>query len=70
MWWAPEYADLRLDGRLANALPAWEVFGVPVSLAVTDPETTPVCVGSSDQELESVLMSEWDHEPVLAGLPD
>lgn len=28
---------------------------MPVTLAVTDPETTPFCVGSSDQALESVL---------------
>lgn len=69
-WWTPEYADLRIEGRLANALPAWEVFGVPVNLAVIDQESTPFCVGSSDQELASVLSAEWDHETVLAGLPD
>jgi hypothetical protein len=68
-WWAPEYADLRIEGRLANALPAWEVFGVPVTLAVTDPEATPYCVNSSDAELAKVLTAEWDHEPVLADLP-
>jgi hypothetical protein len=69
-WWAPEYSQLRMDGRLANALPAWDVFGVSVSLAVTDPEATPYCVASSDEELQAVLTSEWDHEPVLAGLPE
>ena len=69
-WWTPEYVDLRLDGRLANALPTWEVLGVPVTLAVTDPDTTPFCIRSPDHVLESVLTTEWDHEPVLAGLPD
>ena len=69
-WWAPEYAQLQMEGRLANALPAWDVFGVPVSLAVTDPEATPYCRASSDPELHSVLTNEWHHEPVLAGLPD
>jgi len=69
-WWTPEYAHLRLQGRLANALPAWEVFGVPVTLAVKDPEATPYCVGSSNQGLHSVLTNEWDHERILAGLPD
>ena len=69
-WWAPEYADLRMDGRLANALPAWDVFGVPVGLAVTDPQATPYCVASPDAKLSAVLTSEWDHEAVLAGLPD
>jgi hypothetical protein len=68
-WWAPEYAHLKLDGRLANALPAWDVFGVPVSLEVTDPETAPYCIGSSDQELQAVLTNEWDHDTVLAELP-
>ncbi len=69
-WWAPEYAQLRMDGHLANALPTWAVFGVPVSLAVTDPQATPYCVASSDSELRAILTSEWDHEPVLAALPD
>jgi hypothetical protein len=69
-WWSPEYAQLQMDGRLANALPVWEVFGVPVSLAVTDPEATPYCVASADRGLQAVLTNEWDHEPVLSGLPD
>lgn len=69
-WWSPEYAQLHLHGRLANALPAWEVFGVPVSLAVTDVDATPYCVASTDAELQAILTTEWDHEPVLATLPD
>jgi hypothetical protein len=69
-WWAPEYAQLQLEGRLANALPAWDVFGVPVSLAVIDPNQTPACVASSDEGLHEVLTREWDHELILAGLPD
>lgn len=69
-WWSPEYEQLRMDGRLANALPGWDVFGVPVTLAVVDPQATPYCVASSDTELSTVLTSEWDHEPILATLPD
>lgn len=69
-WCAPEYAHLRMDGRLANALPTWDVLGVPVSLVVIDPQATPYCVASSDSELNCVLTNEWDHEAVLAGLPD
>lgn len=68
-WWSPEYSQLRMDGRLANGLPGWPVFGSPVSIAVTDPEATPYCVGSSDQQLEAVLRREWDHDAVLSGLP-
>ena len=67
-WWAPEYAELKIEGRLANALPSWDVFGIPVNLAVTDPEARPYCVANSDKELQAVLTNEWDHEPVLAGL--
>lgn len=69
-WWSPEYQALHLEGRLANALPAWDVFAVPVSLAVSDPEATPYCISSSDEELGAVLTQEWDHERVLAGLPN
>jgi hypothetical protein len=69
-WWSPDYSQLRLEGRLANALPAWEVFGVPVTLAVTDPQATPYCVSSCDDELSAVLSHEWDHDVVLAGLPN
>ena len=69
-WWAPEYAELRMDGLLANALPGWQVLGAPVSLAVTDPDTTPYCVVSSDAGLSAVLTTTWDHDLVLADLPD
>ncbi|PVU83080.1 hypothetical protein DDP54_08775 [Cellulomonas sp. WB94] len=68
-WWAPDYANLKFGGRLANALPTWQVLGAPVSLAVTDPDATPFCVASTDSGLQSVLASEWDHELVLAALP-
>ncbi len=68
-WWAPEYAQLTMEGRLANALPSWEVFAVPVTIAVSDPDVTPYCVSSTDQQLRSVLTGDWDHELILAGLP-
>jgi hypothetical protein len=69
IWWTAEYAQLTMEGRLANALPCWEVFGVPVTIAVSDPDVTPYCVSSSDQELASVLTDEWDHDLVLDTLP-
>jgi hypothetical protein len=58
-----------MDGRLANALPAWDVFGVPVTIAVTDPEATPYCVSSPDHQLGSVLSDHWEHDLILSGLP-
>jgi len=68
-WWTPEYAQLAMEGRLANALPAWEVFGAPVTIAVTEPGVTPYCVSSSDDQLGSVLTDHWDHDLILGGLP-
>jgi hypothetical protein len=68
-WWTPQYAQLTMEGRLANALPAWSVFGMPVRLAVTDSEVTPYCVSSPDRELASVLTDQWEHDLVLSGLP-
>lgn len=68
-WWTPDYDQLKLDGRLANVLPGWDVFGAPVALAVTDPNATPYCVASPDPGLNSVLTTEWDHDPVLSELP-
>lgn len=68
-WWSSEYPQLTMEGRLANALPAWDVFGVPVTIAVTDPEATPYCVGSPDQQLGSVLSDRWEHDLILRGLP-
>jgi len=70
VWWKPKYSDLHLHGRLANALPAWEVIGAPVTLGVVDTDATPYCVSSEDAELAAVLSLEWDHELILAGLPD
>lgn len=69
VWTAPEYVDLRLEGRLANALPAWDVFAVPAEAVVRDPEETPYIVHSSDELLNRVLTEAWPHEKILDGLP-
>jgi len=69
VWTSPSYVDLRLEGRLANALPAWDVFAVPAEAAVKDPDHTPYLVGSSDSVLSEVLTQEWPHETILSGLP-
>ena len=69
VWTAPEYVDLRLEGRLANALPAWDVFAVPAEAAVRDPEQTPYIVRSSDELLSQVLTEAWPHDQILEGLP-
>jgi hypothetical protein len=69
VWTAPDYVDLRLDGRLANALPAWDVFAAPAAAAVRDPEHTPHIISSSDEVLSRVLTEQWPHEEILDGLP-
>jgi hypothetical protein len=69
VWWEPGYADLRLDGILANSVKPWGLLYAPVSLEVRDTEHTPYCSASSDPELSRVLADEWPHEDVLAVLP-
>lgn len=51
VWWQPEYAELRLDGMLANSLQPWGLLAAPVSLAVRDPEQTPYCAASTPSAL-------------------
>ncbi len=69
VWWEPEYEDLQLDGRLANALPTWGLLGAPATTVVQDNDATPYVVHSSDPILSRVLAEEWSHEEVLARLP-
>jgi hypothetical protein len=69
VWWEDTYADLRLDGRLANGLPGWGLLGAPATAAVRDVDHTPYLVASTDPVLARVLTDEWPHEPVLAALP-
>jgi hypothetical protein len=70
VWWEPEYRDLRLSGRLANAIRPWGLVAAPVETVVRDPDQTPYCDRSDDAELDLVLRGEWPHELVLtaAGL--
>lgn len=69
VWWKPEYAELRLSGRLANAVEPWGMLAAPVELAVLDSDVSPWCVASSDELLSAVLGREWDHQLVLDSLP-
>jgi hypothetical protein len=69
VWWEPGYADLRLDGFLANSVEPWGLLAAPVSLDVRDTEQAPYCSASSDPGLSQVLADEWPHETVLAALP-
>ena len=68
LWWAPEYAGLVLDGRLANALPGWGLLAAPVRATVRNTDETPYCTGSPDPVLARLLTEEWPHEDVLPRL--
>jgi hypothetical protein len=65
-----DYADLALDGFLANNVPPWKVFEAPVQLRVRNVDHTPYCVSSDDELLESVLSTVWPHDDILDVLPD
>ncbi|MFD6162015.1 DUF2199 domain-containing protein [Nocardia sp. NPDC060256] len=65
IWYAPEYAELRIDGRLANAIEPWGLLASPVIATVRDPDQTPYCDHSSDPLLDRVLHEQWPHELFL-----
>ena len=69
VWWEPQYQDLALQGFLANSIPPWNLFGVPVSLTVRDQDHVPYCSASPDQHLERVLRDQWPHAEILDALP-
>ena len=69
VWNAPSYVNLAIDGFLANSLPIWGLLGSRVHLEVSDPDQTPYCTSSSDDDLASVLAKAWPHESVLPQLP-
>lgn len=65
-WWSPQYQELVLDGLLANTVEPWGLFGAPVHLRVLDPQHTPYCVESDNQQLRAVIEDQWDHQLVLS----
>jgi Uncharacterized protein conserved in bacteria (DUF2199) len=68
---APEYANLAVDGLLANGVPPWrdEVRDKPCHAAVRDPAHLPVIMSSSDPLLARVLTDQWPSEEILPSLP-
>lgn len=69
LWWSPQYAELRLDGWLANVVPPWALLAAPVTAVVRDPDQTPYCDQSAEPMLARILAEEWPHEEVLSALP-
>lgn len=68
-WWTPTYADLTIDGYLANDLLPFGLGGRPVRIEVRDENTLPECTSSTDPELAHVMHTTWDHRTVLDALP-
>lgn len=66
LWWDDaKYADLRLDGWLANAVRPWGLLGKPVSAGVRTVSEVPYCTASSDETVTAVLTTVWDRDWVL-----
>jgi hypothetical protein len=65
VWFQPAYRDLRVSGRLANAISPWGPLFAPVEVVVRDRDHTPYCDHSDDPALNQVLHDEWPHEVVL-----
>jgi hypothetical protein len=70
VWFDPAYANLQLNGRLANPVLPWGLLGAPVVAVVRDPDQTPYCASSPDETLNRVLTDEWDHDLVLGMVAD
>jgi hypothetical protein len=69
IWRTPAYSGLRLDGVLANTLPAWpsETYAKPMVAAVLDVDHVPYAVDSPDDFMRRVLREEWPHD-MLPGI--
>lgn len=68
-WWAPEYRDLVLEGRLANPIPVWGLLGAPAEARVHHEHQTPYLDRTTDPVLDRVLTEQWPHEAILDALP-
>jgi len=70
VWWKPQYADLRIDGYVANAIPPWDqaTLAKAASAVVKDAEQVPYLVSSPDELLSRILEQQWPHEEILGVL--
>jgi hypothetical protein len=69
IWEAPEYADLRLEGTVANAVRPWaDMLGAPASAEVRDIDSIPYLVAGEGTLMHRILHDEWDRDDVLSRL--
>jgi hypothetical protein len=68
--WASEgYDALVVDGRLANALPGVDLFGVPVRVSVRHPDHLPYVTASTDATMSALLTGALSPDRFAALLP-
>jgi hypothetical protein len=68
-WNAATYSDLVIQGRLANKLAPWGLYGAEVTARPRETNEIPYVSSSSDLSMQAVLNEVWPHESVLATLP-
>jgi hypothetical protein len=68
IWETDAYAQLVLEGSLANGIPPWGdvVLGAPAPATVRNPSAFPYVSSSSNKTLHSVLEAEWPHAEIFA----
>jgi hypothetical protein len=65
VWDTPAYADLVIDGILANKVPPWGLLAEPVRAVVRDRRHTPYIDSSEHELFQQVLTETWQHDVVL-----
>lgn len=67
VWNEPSYADLKLQGEVANGIKPWPaLLSEPAGAEVRDEGTLPYLVAAPDTLLSRVLTEEWDRDEVLS----
>ena len=70
-WNFPEYADLVLEGYIANQIAPWKRFRHSLAKAVvTDLARVPILTNSTNDETNEILSKAWPHAEVLAAYGD
>jgi hypothetical protein len=70
-WNFPEYADLVLEGYVANQIAPWRRFHHGLAQAVvTDRARVPILTTGTNEEINEVLGKTWPHAEVLAPYVD
>jgi hypothetical protein len=69
VWDQPQYADLRLEGAVANDIKPWtQLLGAPGRAEVRDTGSIPHLVADEGTLLHRILHDEWDRDDVLSRL--